>query len=117
MRQSTLESYVTGLQRRAFRCEDRIRSTLDAFADLHPELIPRSGEGRRSLYAAARFVVEEVGEEQAPAFLRWADRKMVEKQMWPKSPRSYGWLFGEWRKMGGGDYEMRGRYLEGGLAE
>lgn len=98
MRHSTLLAYANGLKRMRYRCESRLFGALDAYLELHPEAEARSGEGRRKLYSAMRFLVEEIGEEKCPEFIRWADGRMTARGMFVSSPRSYGWLIPLWRK-------------------
>lgn len=100
--------------RNEWRCEPRIKSTLDKFAELRPECVPRGSKS--SLYSAARFIVTEVGENDAPIFIRLADEHMREKELEVKSPRSYGWLLPMWRRGDLKDEQSeneRRRYLQG----
>jgi hypothetical protein len=84
-----------------WHCEDRIRPTLDAFMECWPNLEPHSPVLRRSHYPASRAVVEELGELEAPAFIRWAST--VVQQEAPqvaanvKTARSLMFLLGRWR--------------------
>lgn len=54
-----------------WNCEDRLRLTLDAFVECWPDNEPRSKLIRSEHYHAARKLVDEVGEMEAPAFVRW----------------------------------------------
>ena len=54
-----------------WRCEDEIKSTLDAWKDEYPHLCVTSRD-RSSAYAAARQIVQIVGEANAPEFVRRA---------------------------------------------
>jgi hypothetical protein len=82
-----------------WRCEERIRTTLDAFVECWPLHMPRSSEVRREHYAGARALVNEVGEMEAPAFLRWA-ATVVESEcrhLPIKTARSLMFLIPRWR--------------------
>ena len=101
-------------QKITWRCEPKIKTTLDKFAELRPECVPRGSKS--SLYAAARFIVTEIGENDAPVFVRLADEIMSEKNLDVKDPRSYAWLLPRWRRGELRDdqsEQSRRRYTEG----
>lgn len=79
-----------------WNCEDRIRPALDALVAAWPQLTPRSPMLRRMHYAAARELVEELGEDEAPRFIEWA-RDKVSPTLTVKSCRSLLFLIGAWR--------------------
>lgn len=82
-----------------WHCEERIKSTLEAFFECWPELIPGSRDGLRLHYPAARYIVNEIGEMEAPAFVRWA-KTVCESEaahITVKTARSLAWLLGRWR--------------------
>jgi hypothetical protein len=91
-----------------WNCEDRIKGTLDAFIEAAGEdWMPRSDVGRRSMYASARPIVDEIGEDQAPPFVRWAVGVMRRKGLDVKDLRSLAFLIPAWRKDQGGPAWMR----------
>jgi len=101
-------------QKHTWRCEPKIKSTLDVFAELRPECVPRGSKS--SLYSGARFLVTEVGENDAPLFVRLADEVMRNEKLEVKSPRSYAWLLPKWRRGELKDEQSeqsRRRYTEG----
>lgn len=83
-----------------WHCEERIRLTLDAFFECWPYLLPRSYPLRQQHYAAARVIVDEVGELEAPAFVRWARTVIVGEfpLLTIKSCRSLVFLLERWRE-------------------
>ncbi len=91
------------VQKYPWRCEDEIKGALDAFADLWPECIPRGSKA--SLYAAARELVREVGEANAPRFIEWAHDLITRQNpdLHIKTPRSLLFLVAKWRLRGGDD--------------
>src|SRR3990170_1134849 len=87
--------------RASWRCEEPLRSLLDAWIEeLGPDYYPRSATARRALYAATRELLQEIGEEQGPAFIRWAVHRMRQRMLDVKSPRSLLWLIPTWRQRG-----------------
>jgi hypothetical protein len=82
-----------------WHCEERIRTTLDAFFECWPGIAPRSPDGRRMHYAASRALVDEVGEMEAPAFVRWAATVVRQEapRLTVKTARSLLFLLGRWR--------------------
>jgi Flp pilus assembly pilin Flp len=103
------EILAAGLQATGrWRCEDRIKGTLDAFIEAAgDDWMPRSDVGRRSMYASARPIVDEIGEDQAPPFVRWAVGVMRRKGLDVKDLRSLAFLLPTWRKDQGGPEWMR----------
>lgn len=84
-----------------WHCEERLHAVLDAFIDeMGDAYKPRSPEMRRSLYASARAVVNEVGE--SPAFVTWGCHKVKQKLMIIKDLRSILFLAPEWREQRNG---------------
>lgn len=83
-----------------WHCEERLRLTLDAFFECWPDLMPRSPELRRMHYAAARTLVTELGEIEAPAFVRWAATVIAREHgmLSIKTMRSLLFLLADWRK-------------------
>lgn len=108
-RRTSAEILAAGLQATGrWRCESRIISTLDAFIDaMGDDYMPRSALLRRSMYASARPIVDEIGEAQAPAFVRWAADVMRRKGLDVKDLRSLAFLLPAWRKDQGGPAWMR----------
>lgn len=81
-----------------WNCEDRIKATLDAFVDTMGEAwMPRSAMLRQGLYASARPIVDEIGEDQAPDFVRWACQQSADRRLDTKNLRSLAYLIPEWR--------------------
>jgi hypothetical protein len=83
-----------------WRCEERIRPTLDAFFEGWPDTPHSSPEVRGGHYAAVRVLVEELGETDAPVFVRWA-KDNIDKRLSVKTTRSLMYLIPEWRRRGG----------------
>ena len=101
-------------KKHTWRCETRIKSTLDVFAKLRPECIMKH---RMSyLYKYARIIVDEVGENDAPTFVRLADDWMRERDLSVDSLKSLEHLLDDWKtgelKDEQSEHERR-RYLEG----
>lgn len=81
-----------------WHCEDRIRPALDAFIEtMGDDFIPRSPMLRRNLYASARPIVDEVGEDQSAAFVRWACSENARRRLDTKDLRSLAHLIPHWR--------------------
>jgi hypothetical protein len=82
-----------------WRCQDRLKFSLDAMMECWPELGPRSAQGRAQHYRATEALLDEVGELEAPAFIRWAST--IVRQEAPvlsvKTCRSLMFLLGRWR--------------------
>lgn len=90
---------------RSWRCSSQLWSTLDAFIDEWPELMPRGS--KTSLYRATEELLSEVGEASGPRYVRWASQiirnekpELVDNV---KDPRSLKFLLGKWRREKGGD--------------
>ena len=90
---------------RSWRCSDRLWSTLDAFIDEWPELMPMGSKS--SLYRATEELLSEVGELAGPKYIRWASQivRNESPELVPniKDPRSLMFLIGEFRRTKGGD--------------
>ena len=81
-----------------WHCEDSIKPALDAFIQVMGEnYIPRSPQGRSSIYASARALVGEVGETESASFVRWACAHMNHKALAIKDLRSLLFLAPRWR--------------------
>ena len=98
-----------------WRCEPRIKSTLDTFAELRPECIPVGSKS--SLYSGARKIVTEIGEQDAVRFVRLADQRMIEKELTVKDLHSYYWLVPEWKAGRLKDEKDLQQYVSGKYAE
>jgi hypothetical protein len=82
-----------------WHCEERIKPALDAFFECWPGNRPRSPLVRRSHYAAARALTNEVGEMEAGAFIRWAATVLMDRPtLTIKDCRSLLFLVPEWAK-------------------
>lgn len=83
-----------------WRCPERLRLTLEAFEEAWPALVPRSTKLKRSIVISAEDVVNELGELEAPAFMRWA-ATVIHNDMPTltiKDCRSVLFLAGKWRE-------------------
>jgi hypothetical protein len=89
--------------RTGWRCEDAIKSSLTAFFDAWPDLLPRGSKLMPMHYAACRVVLDEVGgdEVEAAAFITWAADHIHKHapHLSIKTGRSLLFLLSEWRTL------------------
>ena len=105
-----------------WKCEERLHKTLDAWAEsMGPAYVPLSKPRIKTLHAGARIIVDEVGEEAGPDFVRYATARMKQARLTLPGLQALHWLLPEFRAsyspgMEQDEWERR-RYLTGELAD